>query len=134
MARVENTRSSVSVEQVKDWCTQAGTKVVVRPVIDLNEDLSTDHYRPTPRQREQAILTNPACVFPRCTRPSRRLDLDHLQPWDDNGTTTSTNLAPLCRRHHRYKTHAGWTVERTGPTAFIWTTPHGITYDTRHTG
>ena len=53
-------------------------------------------------------------------------------------TPTSRNLAPLCRGHHRYKTHAGWTVVRTGPTTFTWTSPHGYTYDwdtphTRHT-
>src|SRR3954451_17049554 len=132
VAGVENTRSTVSVEQVKDWCSTAGTKVSIRPVIDLNDNLVTDSYTPTPRMREQAVLTNPVCAFPRCSRPSRRLDLDHIQPWDDDGATSSDNLAPLCRRHHRYKTHAGWTYPRTGPNTFIWATPYGYQYDTRH--
>src|SRR4051794_33482599 len=66
VAGVENTRSTVSVEQVKDWCTQSGTRVSIRPVIDLNDNLTTDAYTPTPRQREQAVLTNPVCAFPRC--------------------------------------------------------------------
>jgi hypothetical protein len=142
VAGVENTRSSVSVEQVKDWCKGTNTKVTVRPVIDLNDNLSTDSYRPTPTMREQAILVNATCVFARCSRPARAADLDHLDEFsrepDTGGPTDSINLAPLCRGHHRYKTHGGWTVVRTGPTTFTWTSPHGYTYDwdtthTRHT-
>jgi hypothetical protein len=133
-AGVENTRSPISVDQVKDWCQGSNTHVTIRPVIDLNTNLSTDTYRPTPVQREQAILTNATCVYPHCSRPSRSADLDHLQEWDGHNTE-SANLAPLCRGHHRYKTHAGWTVVRTGPTTFTWTNKYGYTYDwdTRHT-
>jgi hypothetical protein len=132
----------VSVEQVKDWCKGTNTKVTVRPVIDLNENLSTDSYRPTPTMREQAVLVNATCVFPRCSRPARAADLDHLDEFsrepDIGGDTESINLGPLCRGHHRYKTHGGWTVVRTGPTTFTWTSPYGYTYDwdtthTRHT-
>ena len=78
--------------------------------------------------REQAILTNATCVYPRCTRPSRTADLDHLDEYDGTNTV-SANLAPLCRGHHRYKTHAGWDITRTGPTTFTWTTPYGYSYD-----
>ena len=78
--------------------------------------------------REQAILTNPTCVYPRCTRPSRSADLDHVEEWDGHNTD-SRNLAPLCRGHHRYKTHGGWTVVRTAPTSFTWTSKYGYTYD-----
>ena len=109
VAGVENTRTAISVEQVKDWCAGTNTHVTVRPVIDLNENLATDSYRPTDLMREQAILTNATCVYPHCTRPSRTADLDHIENWDGTNTT-SANLAPLCRGHHRYKTHGGWTV------------------------
>jgi len=134
---VENTRSSISVEQVKEWCSGSNAHVTIRPVIDLNDNLKADAYRPTEVMREQAVLTNATCVYPHCSRPSRNADLDHVDEWDGHNTD-STNLAPLCRRHHRYKTHAGWTVVRTGPTSFIWTSRHGYTYDwdtahTRHT-
>jgi len=137
VAGVENTRSSISVEQVKQWCQGTNTHVTIRPVIDLNEDLHTDSYRPTETQREQAVLTNATCVYPHCSRPSRSADLDHLDEYDGTNTT-SRNLAPLCRGHHRYKTHAGWTVVRTGPTSFTWTNRYGYSYDwdtshTRHT-
>ncbi len=42
--------------------------------------------------------------------------------------TTSWNMAPLCRRHHRLKTHSAWTYHRTGPGSFLWTSPLGISY------
>jgi hypothetical protein len=137
VAGVENTRTGISVEQVKEWCAGTNTHVTIRPVIDLNQDLHTDTYRPTGAMRERAILTNATCVYPHCSRPARSADLDHIDEF--NGTnTTSRNLAPLCRGHHRYKTHAGWDVVRTGPTSFTWTNKHGYSYDwdtshTRHT-
>jgi hypothetical protein len=137
VAGVENTRSSISVEQVKDWCRGTNTHVTIRPVIDLNDNLHTDTYRPTEVMREQAVLTNATCVYPHCSRPARSADLDHIEEFDGHNTT-STNLAPLCRGHHRYKTHSGWTVVRTGPTTFAWTSRYGYIYDwdtthTRHT-
>jgi hypothetical protein len=137
VAGVENTRTGISVEQVKEWCQGTNTRVTIRPVIDLNQDLHTDGYRPTETMREQAILTNATCVYPHCSRPARSADLDHVEEFDGHNTN-SRNLAPLCRGHHRYKTHAGWAVVRTGPTTFTWTNKHGYSYDwdtshTRHT-
>lgn len=128
IADVDNTRSVVTVDEVAQWCRSAGTKVTIRPVIDLAAELHHDGYEPTPAQHEQAILTNPTCVFPGCSRQSRGCDLDHVEAWP-LGPTTSTNLAPLCRGHHRLKTHGGWTYQRTGPTTFRWTSPTGRRYD-----
>ncbi|GAA4757890.1 HNH endonuclease signature motif containing protein [Nocardioides endophyticus] len=109
VAGVENTRSAISVDQVKDWCHGTNTHVTIRPVIDLNDNL-------------------------RCSRPARSADLDHVVEPERGGPTDSVNLAALCRGHHRYKTHGGWTVVRTGPTTFTWTSRYGYTYDwdTRH--
>jgi hypothetical protein len=127
MVEVENTRTVVTPEQVKEWCEQAGTKVTVRPVLDLNENLTTDSYTPTDRQREQLVLLYPRCVFPGCCRSSRRADADHIVEWP-LGSTTTLNLAPLCRLHHRMKTFTGWTYRKIGPTTFEWTSPTGYRY------
>lgn len=131
---VTNTRAWVTMDQLTEWCLQADTKVTVKPVIDLAEELTVDRYEPTPAQHEQALLTHPTCVFVGCSRPSRNADLDHIIPWPF-GPTTTWNLAPLCRFHHRLKTTGGWTYRRTSPTSFEWTSPHGHTYvvtSTRH--
>jgi hypothetical protein len=128
---VEATHSYVTVEQLVEWCQSAGTRVTVRPVIDLGVDLATDAYTPTARQVEQAVLTCPTCVFPGCGRPARACDLDHIVAWRADGTggaTTSWNLAPLCRGHHRLKTHGRWTYRRLTWTSFEWTSPTGRTH------
>ena len=125
---VEGTGSVFTIEQLAEWCQHANTRVSIRPVLDLDEDLSTDSYAPTARQREQAILTCPTCVFPGCARSARRCDLDHITAWAAGGATESWNLAPLCRLHHRLKTHGHWTYTRLTKTSFEWTSPLGRVY------
>ena len=132
LAGVENTRSHVLVAQVADWCATATGPVLIRPVVDLGEHIEVPGYTPSPRLREQVLLTHPTCVFPGCSRPSRGCDLDHVIVWDDGGPTCSCNLVPECRFHHRLKTHGGWTLHRVGHRLLVWTSPHGRTY-TRHT-
>ena len=125
---VSSTGSCITIEHLAEWCQQANTRVTIRPVLDLAEELATDSYTPTSQIREQAILTCPTCVFPGCGRSSRRADLDHIRPWALGGRTVSSNLAPLCRLHHRLKTHGGWTYTRQGHTTFVWTSPQGRVY------
>ncbi|WP_395657653.1 HNH endonuclease [Nocardioides sp.] len=134
---VDNTRSSITPEHLKDWCQQAGTKVTVRPVIDLNAELSTECYRPTEVMKEQIGLRDRQCCFPGCTRPARTrpartgrartTDAEHQVPWPE-GPTASSNLAPACRTHHRLKTFTGWDYQRVPGVGFVWTTPMGRTY------
>ncbi len=125
LAVVENTRSNVLIDQIRSWCGSA-TKVIVKEVIDLNENLVCDGYEPSERLREQVVLRDPTCVFPYCTRPSRRCDLDHQVPYDEGGETSSDNLSPLCRRHHRAKTHSGWGYTTSAPGVHEWTSPSGL--------
>jgi hypothetical protein len=122
----------VLVGQVQDWCGMAGTQVTVRPVVDLTEHLEVPGYTPSAALARQVRLTHRECVFPHCHRPSDGCDLDHVVPHDQGGPTCSCNLVPLCRRHHRLKTHAGWRIHRVGHRMFVWTSPLGRTY-TRHT-
>jgi hypothetical protein len=44
------------------------------------------------------------------------------------GPTTSSNLAALCRFHHRLKTFTAWTYCMVAPGVFEWTSPHGHRY------
>ena len=78
---VSSTGSTITIEQLADWCHKANTKVSIRPVLDLAEPIRTDSYAPTDRLREQVILTCPTCVFPGCGRTARTCDLDHITPW-----------------------------------------------------
>ena len=49
-------------------------------------------------------------------------------PSSRGGPTCPCNLAPLCRRHHRIKTHGGWTYTTIEPGIYLWTSKHGYQY------
>ncbi|QOR69545.1 HNH endonuclease [Ruania alkalisoli] len=127
VGRCENTRSPVTVEQVRSWCGSAG-RVLVRPVIDLNDQYSATTYEASPRLREQVILRDQRCRFPFCPRSARTGDVDHITPHEQGGPTSSRNLAVLCRRHHRVKTHTDWTYELLSPGTYYWTGPDRVAY------
>ncbi|MGO4258055.1 DUF222 domain-containing protein [Marmoricola sp. RAF53] len=127
----------ISQEQIQDWLNAPGAHITLRPVIDLNEELATTAYQPSDRLREQVILRDRTCVFPYCTRNARACDLDHIEPYDPDGGTDQTrtsNLAALCRHHHRLKTHAGWHYEIQRPGSYRWRSPAGYTYLRDQTG
>jgi hypothetical protein len=141
VARVENTRSPIGVEQVRAWCGASHTQVVVKPVIDLAEHVRVDHYEIPARVMEQVALRDGSCVFPWCTRPARSCrveehgcDGDHVVPHGRGGPTCGCNLAPLCRRHHRLKTHGAWRYLVLEPGSYLWTSPHGYQFLRDHTG
>ena len=125
IARVEETRSIVSTEQVRGWCT-GEAQVVIKPVIDLEAHHHTDAYAVPDRLAEQTRLVQPVCAFPWCERPARRCDTDHIVAHGAGGSTCSCNLAPLCRRHHRAKTHTAWTYDRTDAATYLWRSLCGL--------
>lgn len=135
-ARVEHGSTSylISLDRLREWLTVSGTHVVIRPVIDLPETASVNGYEASDRLREHVLLRRPTCAFPCCTRPARRADLDHIKPYDAGGGTTTENLAPLCRLHHRAKTHGGWTYTQLTPGEYLWHGPHGQTFHVDGTG
>lgn len=127
IGRCENTRSPVSAEQIRSWCGAPGARVSVQPVIDLSGHHPTESYEIPARLRRQVTVRDPQCVFPWCTRRADRADLDHIVPWEEGGPTCGCNLAPLCRRHHRAKTHAGWSYVMVTPGTYLWHSPGGTT-------
>ena len=134
IGRRENGRMPISVEQVRDWCANPDAQVVVKPVIDLNDHHHVDSYEVPARIAEQAALINVSCVFPWCTRSARSCDNDHIKPYAQGGTTSSDNIVPLCRRHHRLKTHGRWRYLRLEAGNYLWTSPHGYQFLRNETG
>ena len=82
-------------------------------------------YRPTAALRRFIQARDRRCRFPGCTTPARWADLDHRDPYDSGGRTDRDNLTPLCRRHHRLKTHTRWRYRRRPDGSVEWTSPHG---------
>lgn len=83
----------------------------------------TQAYAPTAAQCRVVRARDLACTFPGCGQRAQRTDLDHRTPFP-HGPTTTANLHPLCRRHHRLK-HDGWTCRRGFDGTTAWTSPRG---------
>jgi len=133
IARVENTESLVTADTIRDWCGRPDTRVVVKPVIDLNDRVDSRAYEIPDRIGEHVALRDVTCTFPWCQRPARRCDTDHVVPHPP-GPTATDNLASLCRRHHRLKTHGGWAYTALEPGSYLWRSPHGHQFLRDHTG
>ncbi len=128
-ARVEASgRRIVSVDQVREWLHTPLTEVIIKPVIDLADHLHVAQYEVPDRLADQTAERDLTCVFPWCTRPAIHCDDDHVIPYSEGGPTASDNLAPLCRRHHRLKTHSPWSYTVLEPGSYLWSSPHGYQY------
>ncbi|MDZ5621410.1 HNH endonuclease signature motif containing protein [Nocardioides sp. HM23] len=125
MGRFGNTRTPISVEQVKEWLNTPNTSVVVRPVVDLAGHQPVDSYEIPDRIRRQVTGRDHHCGFPYCTKPAEACDLDHITPHAEGGPTCPCNLSPCCRGHHRYKTSGRTSYRMLTPGTYHWTLPTG---------
>ncbi|MGH3411738.1 MAG: DUF222 domain-containing protein [Marmoricola sp.] len=137
----------VTAGQIADWCGADASRVTVKPVIDLAGHVPVGSYEVPDRLRERVALRDHTCVFPYCTRPARGCrpggsrepgghgcDADHRIPHARGGPTCPCNLVALCRRHHRLKTHGGWTYTRPEAGCYLWSSPYGYCYLRDYTG
>jgi Domain of unknown function (DUF222)/HNH endonuclease len=75
-----------------------------------------------PAQRAALAVRDGGCVFPDCDRPLAWCEAHHLWHWADGGPTDLSNLALLCRAHHRAVHEGGWRLIR-GPDGDFTATP-----------
>ena len=121
----------LAITRLSSWLMGAA-KVVVKPVLDPHRLAAVDAHDPPARMAEAVRHRDATCVFPGCTRSSAHADLDHITPYappDEGGPpgqTSYDNLAPLCRRHHRAKTHGDFDYHRRTDGAYEWTLPTGV--------
>jgi 5-methylcytosine-specific restriction endonuclease McrA len=128
LARVEKTRSFIHLDALRRWLSRPDLKLSIRQVIDTTATVRVDQYEIPDRLRAQVIERDGHCVFPHCTRPAHRGDVDHITAYEPDGPpgqTSSGNLAALCRNHHRHKTFGGWSYTTLEPGHHLWRTPHG---------
>ena len=125
LARCETTGRPMLDQQARDWCGRTDTHLTIQPVIDLNDHVHVAAYEIPDRLKTRADLIAGHCVFPYCLKPATRCDHDHGVPHATGGATCDCNLAPLCRSHHRLKTHAGWTYTTLETGVWLWSDPHG---------
>ena len=131
IARVEGA-GPVLAGQVMAWLGR--TDLTVQPVLDLADNTPVDAYETPHPTSETVYLISPCCPFPWCNNLTRNKDTDHIKkyvpPADGGppGQTRPDNLAKPCRRHHRLKTHGGWTYQMPEPGLYLWRSPLGRRY------
>jgi antitoxin (DNA-binding transcriptional repressor) of toxin-antitoxin stability system len=136
VARVEG----LGPVSVSTLCRLLGrTGLTVRPVRDLSSRVRSTAYEHPESLKEQTYLRTGGDYWPFATSTIRRVDYDHPTPYDDTGPpqppqTGSHNSGPLGRRHHRWKTHAGYRSRQCGDGRYVWQTPHGLTFLVDHLG
>ena len=69
-----------------------------------------------------------SATAPVCSRgapaPPRHCDNDHVIPYAEGGADRPATTCPLCRRHHRLKTHhPGWHYTILEPGGYLWSSP-----------
>ena len=70
--------------------------------------------------RRAVAARDRGCAHPGCGRPASWCEIHHLIPWELGGETKLTNLAMLCRMHHRQIHFTEWEVRiRDGLPEFI---------------
>ena len=120
----------------------ARTHLTVKPVLDLSDRVRTTAYEHPESLKERVHLTTGGDYWPYATSTSRNVDYDHPVAYDADqdirggppGQTGTHNSGPLGRRHHRYKTHAGYRSRQCGQGRNVWLTPHGLGYLVDHRG
>lgn len=134
VARVEGL-GPLLVQQVTRLLRHAN--VELRPVIDLADRVRVNAYEHPEAVKLRTHLRCVGEVFPHASRVSRRVDMDHPDPYRRDGTPGQTgdhNAAPLSRTSHRAKTHLGYELHQLDLGAYLWRTPHGLYRLVDHTG
>ena len=126
---------------------------MIEPVTGHLLDAGTTRYRPNQELTDYVLTRSPVCDFPTCHTPATDCDIDHTIPYPkaeeegdesqdgeadeaaesreqrrSGGKTSACNCGPRCRRHHRLKTHGGWSVKQRPDGSTTWTNPHGRNY------
>jgi hypothetical protein len=136
VARIEG----VGPIDVRQLCEVLGhADVTVTPVLDLRMRRRVDAYEHPEVVKDHVWVQSGGDCFPWTPRTATRdgVDYDHAVPYDDTGPPGQTgphNSGPLRRRHHRTKTHGGYTTRVVGPGRHLWRTPHGRAFLVDHTG
>jgi hypothetical protein len=88
-------------------------------------DFGREKYTPPQELVDYLLARDRICRFPGCRRAGQSSDIDHAKSWETGGETNPSNLGLLCRRHHRMKTHGGWSLESNPDGSCLWKSPVG---------
>ncbi|MHA7295425.1 HNH endonuclease, partial [Arthrobacter sp. HLT1-21] len=107
------------------------TRILTHPFTGARLGADATTYR-VPKDLQDAVrVRDGTCRHPGCNRLAVFCELDHTIPWSRGGTTSYSNLAALCKRHHMFKTEGFWHYTQPEPGTIIAISPAGETYTTK---
>jgi len=120
----------IPIERARDLCAGAKgwMRVLTHPETGMVLSVGRTRYRPPPSLRRLAQWRADRCMAPGCGISATRCQIDHSLAWEHGGSTSLSNLAPLCTGHHTIKHHGGWTLSQFEDGTIEWTSPLGRRY------
>ncbi|GLY31380.1 HNH endonuclease signature motif containing protein [Kineosporia sp. NBRC 101731] len=117
---------TIPADLAREIARQAGQVIVIPvhgttgqhahgPGDQANCTETSPRYKPRQSVIDKVLGRFQQCVHPGCGRDAAQCDVDHAIPFAKGGKSCPCNLVPLCRFHHRLKTHAAWTPRLTRP-------------------
>ncbi len=85
---------------------------VTEPVTGHLLDYGRTTYRPPQELVEFLLARDAHCVFPGCSMPAWRCELDHVEEWSKGGPTAARCMQSLCFKHHSKRTCGELDVRR----------------------
>ncbi|KAA9111627.1 DUF222 domain-containing protein [Microbacterium rhizomatis] len=124
----------IPIERARELCGGATDwmRVLTHPETGVVLSVGRDCYSPPASLRRLLKWRAETCMAPGCNIPASRCEIDHTLAWQDGGTTSLGNLAPLCKGHHTVKHHGRWRVEQVAESGggLLWVSPAGRRYRT----
>ncbi|MBY5163460.1 HNH endonuclease [Salsipaludibacter albus] len=116
-------RMRVTSDVARRWLDAAGADARLVAVDDVGEVVGVGRRQRFARGwlREAVLARDLHDTAPCSTTPAMVADVDHVQDWDDDGTTDVTNLAMMSRRFNAAKQRGEWTLTRHADGTRTWT-------------
>ncbi len=123
----------IDADTARQLCADAPgfIRVLTDPEDGATLSFGRTTYRVPAELKRYLRVRDEVCRFVGCTRSASLCDIDHTIPWAEDGETVETNLAHLCRGHHRLKERGRWQIRHDPGGTLKWTSPTGRTYQTR---
>ncbi len=123
----------IDADTARQLCADAPgfIRVLTDPEDGATLSFGRTTYRVPAELKRYLRVRDEVCRFVGCTRSASLCDIDHTIPWAEDGETVETNLAHLCRGHHRLKERGRWQIRHDPGGTLKWTSPTGRIYETR---
>ncbi|HZA26067.1 MAG TPA: DUF222 domain-containing protein [Actinomycetota bacterium] len=118
----------IPVATARALCSDAILKAIITKGADVKAVAHLGRTIPA-RLRTALEARDPECVVPGCHN-RRRLEIDHVKPMSEGGSTSLDNLVRMCRPHHHMKTVLDFRLEgRPGKWRWIPPKERAVTAD-----